>query len=80
MGESPDILAARRVAQYIGSDHHEVSFSEEDVENALDEVIYTLETADITTVRASLGNVFSYTYCKTKVLKCSVSKETDFNL
>lgn len=56
MGESPDILAARQVAQYIGSEHHEVSFSPEDVSEALDKVVVTLETADITTVRASIGN------------------------
>lgn len=64
MGESPDILAARRVAQHIGSEHHEVSFTEKDVENALDEVIYTLETADITTVRASLGMYLISKYVK----------------
>lgn len=56
MGESPDILAARQVAQYIGSEHHEVSFTPEDVSEALDKVVVTLETADITTVRASIGN------------------------
>lgn len=56
MGESPDILAARQVAKYIGSEHHEVSFTPEDVSEALDKVVVTLETADITTVRASIGN------------------------
>lgn len=57
MGESPDILAARRVAQYIGSEHHEVSFSAEDVAEVLDNVIVSLETADITTIRASVGKI-----------------------
>lgn len=55
MGDSPDIRAARQVADFIGTEHHEVIFTPKDVEEVLDEVIYTLETFDITTVRASLG-------------------------
>ncbi|XP_046397887.1 asparagine synthetase [glutamine-hydrolyzing] [Ischnura elegans] len=55
MGESPDIVAAREVAKHIGSEHHEVNFTEKDIADALDDVIYHLETADITTVRASVG-------------------------
>lgn len=56
MADSPDILAARQVAKHIGSEHHEVLFTAEDVLSVLDKVIYTLETADITTIRASCGN------------------------
>lgn len=73
MGESPDILAARQVAQYIGSEHHEVSFTPEDVSEALDKVVVTLETADITTVRASIGN---YNVCRlptNKVIGCIIN-------
>jgi len=55
MADSPDILAARRVAKHIGSDHHEILFTAEDILNVIDDVIYTLETADITTIRASCG-------------------------
>lgn len=55
MGDSPDIVAARQVAKHIGSEHHEITFTEEDIIQALDEVIHTLETYDITTVRASIG-------------------------
>ncbi|CAH1099767.1 unnamed protein product [Psylliodes chrysocephalus] len=54
MGDSPDLRAARLVAKHIGTDHHEITFTEEDVANVLDDVIYTLETPDITTIRASL--------------------------
>jgi asparagine synthase (glutamine-hydrolysing) len=43
------------VAEYIGSDHHEVLFSPEEGVSVLDELIYHLETYDITTVRASVG-------------------------
>lgn len=55
MGDSPDIIAAREVAKYIGTEHHEIIFTEEDVSKVLDDVIYTLETPDITTIRASIG-------------------------
>lgn len=55
MGESPDIVAARQVASYIGTEHHEINFTSNDVAEVLDDVIYQLETCDITTVRASVG-------------------------
>lgn len=55
MGDSPDIVAAREVAKFIGTEHHEVIFTEEDVAKVLDDVIYSLETPDITTIRASVG-------------------------
>ncbi|CAG9823634.1 unnamed protein product [Phaedon cochleariae] len=54
MGDSPDLRAARLVADHIGTDHHEVIFTEEDVSKVLDDVIYTLESPDITTIRASI--------------------------
>lgn len=55
MGDSPDIRAAREVAKFIGTEHHEIIFTEEDVASVLDDVIYYLETPDITTIRASIG-------------------------
>jgi len=57
MGDSPDVKAAREVAKYIGTEHHEVTFTPEDVIRVLDKVIYHLETPDITTVRASVGQL-----------------------
>uniref|UniRef100_A0A6Q2ZJ82 Asparagine synthetase [glutamine-hydrolyzing] n=1 Tax=Esox lucius TaxID=8010 RepID=A0A6Q2ZJ82_ESOLU len=53
--DSPDILAARKVALHIGSEHHEVNFTPEEGLRAVDEVIFHLETYDITTIRASVG-------------------------
>ena len=50
-----DLKYARMVADYIGSDHHEVIITREDVISALDEVIQALGTWDITTIRASVG-------------------------
>jgi asparagine synthase (glutamine-hydrolysing) len=50
---SPDLAAARLVAEHIGTVHHEVIFSIQEGLDALSDVIYHLETYDITTVRAS---------------------------
>lgn len=47
-----------QVADHIGSEHHEVLFNSEEGIQVLDEVIFSLETYDITTVRASVGNAF----------------------
>ncbi|XP_060517860.1 asparagine synthetase [glutamine-hydrolyzing] [Cylas formicarius] len=55
MEGSPDLPKAREVANFIGTEHHEVIFTEEDIASVLDDVIYTLETPDITTIRASIG-------------------------
>ena len=44
-----------QVAKHLGTDHHEISFTPEDGINILDELIYHLESYDITTVRASVG-------------------------
>lgn len=50
---SPDLKAARIVADHIGSDHHEFYFTIEEGINSLNEVIYFIESYDVTTVRAS---------------------------
>jgi asparagine synthase (glutamine-hydrolysing) len=50
---SPDLAAAQKVADHIGTVHHEVVFSIQEGLDALSDVIYHLETYDVTTVRAS---------------------------
>ncbi|HQJ20697.1 MAG TPA: asparagine synthase B [Bacteroidales bacterium] len=50
---SPDLAAARKVADYIGTVHHEVIFTIQEGLDAISDVIYHLETYDVTTVRAS---------------------------
>jgi asparagine synthase (glutamine-hydrolysing) len=50
---SPDLAAARRVAEFLKTEHHELIFTVEEGIAALDRVIYHLETYDVTTVRAS---------------------------
>ncbi|KAG6442363.1 asparagine synthetase [glutamine-hydrolyzing] [Manduca sexta] len=64
MGDSPDLIAARAVADYLGTEHHEVKFDENDVRESLDNVIYHLESFDITTIRASLGMYLLSKYIK----------------
>ena len=50
---SPDLAAAQVVADKIGTVHHEVTFTVQEGLDAIKDVIYHLETYDITTVRAS---------------------------
>ncbi|ASP49565.1 asparagine synthase B [Cognaticolwellia beringensis] len=50
---SPDLVAAKTVADSIGTIHHSVVFTEQEGIDALKEVIYHLETYDVTTIRAS---------------------------
>jgi len=50
---SPDLAAARTAADYIGTVHHEIHFTVQEGLDAIRDVIYHLETYDITTVRAS---------------------------
>ena len=50
---SPDLAAAKKVADHIGTVHHEIKFTIQEGLDALRDVIYHLETYDVTTVRAS---------------------------
>ncbi|WP_062053537.1 asparagine synthase B [Aquimarina longa] len=50
---SPDLEAARKVADHIGTVHHEIKFTIREGLDAIKDVIYNLETYDITTIRAS---------------------------
>ena len=49
---SPD-LAAAQVADHIGTVHHEIKFTIQEGLDAIRDVVYNLETYDITTIRAS---------------------------
>lgn len=50
---SPDLEAAKKVADYIGSVHHEFVYTIQEGLDAVSDVIHHLETYDVTTVRAS---------------------------
>ena len=56
MAGSPDLAAARLVATFLGTTHHEVVYTPQDGLDALEDVIYHVETYDMTTVRASTPN------------------------
>lgn len=66
-----DLRYAKEVAEYLHTDHTEVIISREDVLEALDYVIYTLGTYDITTIRASMG---MYLICK------AIHEQTDIRV
>lgn len=50
---APDLEKAREVAEHIGTVHHEINYTVQEGLDALRDVIYHIETYDITTVRAS---------------------------
>lgn len=52
---SPDVEFAQKVAEHIGSEHQVVNMDLEDSIQYINDVIKTLETFDITTIRASTG-------------------------
>ncbi|XP_003969193.2 asparagine synthetase [glutamine-hydrolyzing] [Takifugu rubripes] len=64
--DSPDLLAARKVAAHIGSEHHEMNFSIQEGIQAVKDVIYHLETYDITTIRASVPMFLISKYIREK--------------
>jgi len=51
--ESPDLAAAQKAADHIGTVHHEVYFTIQEGLDALSDVVYHTETYDVTTIRAS---------------------------
>lgn len=55
VGQGSDLAFARQVAEFIGSDHTDVLFTETEALSVLKDVIYTTETWDVTTIRASVG-------------------------
>ncbi len=50
---APDLAKARMVADYIGTVHHEINYTIQEGLDAIRDVIYYIETYDVTTVRAS---------------------------
>ncbi len=56
-----DLKYAKQVADYLGTEHTEVIITKQDLLNNLREVIFHLETYDITTIRASMA---MYLLCK----------------
>ena len=56
--KSPDAVAARKVAEFLGTEHHEIHFSVAQGIEILDKLIWHLETYDVTSIRASTPMYF----------------------
>ncbi len=55
---APDLVAARKVAEFLGTQHHEIYFSVEEGIEILHKLIWHLETYDVTSIRASTPMYF----------------------
>lgn len=72
---SPDLAAARKVADYIKTVHHEIVFTIQEGLDAIKDVIYHLETYDITTVRAATPMYLMARVIKSMGIKMVLSGE-----
>jgi asparagine synthase (glutamine-hydrolysing) len=72
---SPDLISAREVANYIGTVHHEIHFTIEEGLDALSDVIYHIETYDVTTIRASTPMYLLARFIKSMGVKMVLSGE-----
>ncbi len=73
--DAPDLKAAREVAKFIDTTHHEVLFSIEEGIAILDKLIWHLETYDVTSIRASTPMYFLSKYIKDQGIKMVLSGE-----
>lgn len=72
---SPDLEASRKVAEYIGTVHHEIHFTVQEALDAISDVIYHIETYDVTTVRASTPMYLLARFIKSMGVKMVLSGE-----
>ncbi|RTY92339.1 asparagine synthase B [Flavobacterium sp. GT3R68] len=72
---APDAAAARKVAEFLGTEHHEIHFSIEQGIEILDKLIWHLETYDVTSVRASTPMYFLSKAIAEKGIKVVLSGE-----
>lgn len=72
---APDLKKARVVADYLGTVHHEIHYTIEEGLDALRDVIYHIETYDVTTIRASTPMYLMARYIKAMGIKMVLSGE-----
>jgi asparagine synthase (glutamine-hydrolysing) len=72
---SPDLAAAQVVADHIGTIHHEIKFTIQEGLDAIRDVVYNLETYDITTIRASTPMYLMARVIKSMGIKMVLSGE-----
>lgn len=75
---APDLHYANLVAKHIGSNHHVVQVKEQDFLDAIEETIKVIESYDITSVRASVGNLLISKYIA-KTSDCKVVFNGDYS-
>lgn len=73
--DSPDTKAARKVAKFIGTEHHEIHFTIEQGIEILEKLIWHLETYDVTSIRASTPMYFLSKAITEKGIKMVLSGE-----
>ncbi|XP_033749214.1 asparagine synthetase [glutamine-hydrolyzing]-like [Pecten maximus] len=66
MKDSPDLVAARKVANHLGTEHHEITFTQEEAISVIENVIYCSESYDVITIRASIAMYLLCKYVKEK--------------
>lgn len=66
MKGSTDLIAAKKMADHLKTEHHEIIFTPEEGFKAIPDVVKHLESYDITTVRASVGMYLISKYIKQK--------------
>lgn len=69
---STDLIWARKVADYLGTNHHEVCLSEEEFLSAIKDTIYQIESYDTTSVRASVPNYLVSKYISNNSDDCVI--------
>ena len=72
---SPDLAAAQKVADHLGTIHHQITFTVQEGLDALRDVIYHLETYDVTTIRASTPMYLMARFIKAMGIKMVLSGE-----
>ncbi|CEM36405.1 unnamed protein product [Vitrella brassicaformis CCMP3155] len=73
--DSPDLAAAQKVADFLGTVHHGFTFELQEGLDSLKDVIYHLETYDVTTIRASTPMYFLARKIKSMGVKMVLSGE-----
>jgi asparagine synthase (glutamine-hydrolysing) len=72
---SPDLAAARKAAVEIGTIHHEITYTIQEGLDAIRDVIYHIETYDVTTIRASTPMYLLARFIKSMGIKMVLSGE-----
>ena len=73
--KSLDLAKARKAAEFLGTEHHEIIFSVEEGLKALEELIYKTESYDVTTTRAATPMLIMSKYIAAQGVKVVLSGE-----